>query len=74
MVAARPGLGFGASLLGVLSLICFGPLIGFTSYVWLFRHAPTSLVTTYACVNPLIARLRAADRQTRSSRRSIPLR
>jgi drug/metabolite transporter (DMT)-like permease len=29
--------------------------VGFTAYVWLLRVAPTSLVGTYAYVNPVIA-------------------
>ena len=32
-----------------------GSWIGFASYVWLLRNAPTSLVATYAYVNPVIA-------------------
>jgi len=33
----------------------FGSLIGFTSYTWLLRNAPTTLVSTYAYVNPMVA-------------------
>jgi drug/metabolite transporter (DMT)-like permease len=44
-----------ASLLAVLYLIVFGSLIGYTAYVWLLRAAPTSLVSTYAYVNPVVA-------------------
>src|SRR5207302_11426371 len=36
-------------------LVVFGSLVGFTAYVWLLRAAPTSLVGTYAYVNPVIA-------------------
>jgi drug/metabolite transporter (DMT)-like permease len=36
-------------------LIVFGSWIGFVAYVWLLRAAPTSLVGTYAYVNPVIA-------------------
>jgi len=43
------------SLLGLGYLIVFGSLVGFASYGWLLRHAPTPLVATYAYVNPLIA-------------------
>ena len=43
------------SLLGLVYLIVFGALIGFGSYTWLLRNAPTSLVSTYAYVNPLVA-------------------
>jgi drug/metabolite transporter (DMT)-like permease len=44
-----------ASLVALGYLIVFGSLIAFTSYVWLLRHAPTSLVATYAYVNPVVA-------------------
>src|SRR5512141_766262 len=43
------------SLLGLVYLIMFGSLIGFTSYSWLLRNAPVSLVSTYAYVNPVVA-------------------
>lgn len=43
------------SLLGLGYLIFFGSLVGFASYTWLLRNAPTPLVSTYAYVNPLIA-------------------
>jgi drug/metabolite transporter (DMT)-like permease len=43
------------SLLGFLYLIFFGSLVGFTSYTWLLRNAPTTLVSTYAYVNPVVA-------------------
>ena len=36
-------------------LIVIGTLVGFVAYVWLLRNAPTSLVATYAYVNPVIA-------------------
>jgi drug/metabolite transporter (DMT)-like permease len=36
-------------------LIVFGSLVGFTAYVWLLRNARTTLVSTYAYVNPVIA-------------------
>lgn len=44
-----------ASLLGLGYLIVFGAWVGFASYTWLLRVAPTTLVSTYAYVNPLIA-------------------
>jgi len=44
-----------SSLLGLLYLITFGSLVGFTSYAWLLRNAPVSLVSTYAYVNPIVA-------------------
>jgi drug/metabolite transporter (DMT)-like permease len=43
------------SVLGLVYLIMFGSLIGFTSYSWLLRNAPVSLVSTYAYVNPVVA-------------------
>jgi len=43
------------SLLGLLYLICFGSLVGFTSYAWLLRNAPVSLISTYPYVNPIVA-------------------
>ena len=43
------------SLLGLLYLISFGSLVGFTSYAWLLRNAPISLISTYAYVNPIVA-------------------
>jgi len=43
------------SLWGMAYLITFGALVGFASYTWLLRVAPTPLVATYAYVNPLIA-------------------
>ena len=44
-----------ASLLGLLYLIVFGSWIGFSAYLWLLRVARTSLVSTYAYVNPVVA-------------------
>jgi drug/metabolite transporter (DMT)-like permease len=43
------------ALLSVFYLIVVGSLIGFTAYVWLLRAAPTSLVATYAYMNPIVA-------------------
>ena len=43
------------SMLGLLYLITFGSLIGFTSYAWLLRNAPISLISTYPYVNPIVA-------------------
>ena len=39
----------------MLYLITFGSMVGYVSYTWLLRVAPTPLVSTYAYVNPLIA-------------------
>ena len=43
------------SVLGLLYLIVLGTLVGFVAYTWLLRNAPSSLVSTYAYVNPLVA-------------------
>jgi len=43
------------SLLAMGYLIVFGSWVAFTAYTWLLRVAPTSLVATYAYVNPLVA-------------------
>ena len=43
------------ALAAVFYLIVVGSLIGFTAYVWLLRAAPTSLVATYAYMNPIVA-------------------
>jgi drug/metabolite transporter (DMT)-like permease len=45
----------GPSLLGLGYLIVFGSWVGFAAYVWLLRAARTSLVSTYAYVNPVVA-------------------
>jgi drug/metabolite transporter (DMT)-like permease len=44
-----------ASLAGFLYLIVFGSLVAFSAYVWLLKNAPTSLISTYAYVNPVVA-------------------
>jgi drug/metabolite transporter (DMT)-like permease len=36
-------------------LLVVGSLGAFTAYVWLLRHAPISLTSTYAYVNPVVA-------------------
>ena len=36
-------------------LIFIGSLIGYSSYTWLVKNAPPSLVATYAYVNPVVA-------------------
>jgi len=43
------------SWLGFAYLVVFGSWVGFASYIWLLRVAPTMLVSTYAYVNPLVA-------------------
>ena len=36
-------------------LIVCGSWIGYTAYIWLLEHVPTSKVSTYAYVNPVVA-------------------
>lgn len=36
-------------------LIVFGSLLGFTSYIWLLGVVPSSRISTYAYVNPIVA-------------------
>jgi len=45
----------GAALAGFVYLTVFGSLVGFTLYSWLLESAPTTLVSTYAYVNPVVA-------------------
>jgi drug/metabolite transporter (DMT)-like permease len=44
-----------ASLLAVVYLVFIGSMLAFTSYAWLLRNAPLSLIGTYAYVNPVVA-------------------
>jgi drug/metabolite transporter (DMT)-like permease len=43
------------SALGLLYLITFGSLIGFTSYIWLLDKVSPAKLGTYAYVNPIVA-------------------
>jgi drug/metabolite transporter (DMT)-like permease len=42
-------------LSAVLYLVVCGSWIGYTAYIWLIEHVPTSKVSTYAYVNPVVA-------------------
>ena len=69
MIAAGVGNGLVAMFLGdlakvvwtsrglsaVIYLIVCGSWIGYTAYIWLLGHVPTSKVSTYAYVNPVVA-------------------
>jgi drug/metabolite transporter (DMT)-like permease len=44
-----------ASLLALGYLVVFGSWLAFSAYIWLLRHARTSLVATYAWVTPMLA-------------------
>jgi drug/metabolite transporter (DMT)-like permease len=39
----------------IVYLIVCGSWIGYTAYIWLLGHVPTSKVSTYAYVNPVVA-------------------
>jgi drug/metabolite transporter (DMT)-like permease len=39
----------------ILYLVVFGSWVGYSAYIWLLRHVPTSKVATYAYVNPIVA-------------------
>ncbi|HYK54267.1 MAG TPA: EamA family transporter [Candidatus Eremiobacteraceae bacterium] len=60
-LAARENAGFHlasvseASWIGFWWLVFFGGIVGFAAYLWVIRNAPTSLVSTYAYVNPIVA-------------------
>lgn len=43
------------SIWAMAYLVFIGSLLGFNAYAWLLRHAPLSLVGTYAYVNPVVA-------------------
>jgi drug/metabolite transporter (DMT)-like permease len=43
--------GIGATLY----LVVCGSWIGYTAYIWLLKHVPSSKVSTYAYVNPVVA-------------------
>jgi len=64
LIASAAGGEFGRVDLGGISwksglaiayLVVFGSLIAFSAYVWMLKNVRTSIVTTYAYVNPLVA-------------------
>lgn len=44
-----------ASWAGFVYLVIFGAIVGYSAYLWVIRNAPTTLVSTYAYVNPIVA-------------------
>jgi drug/metabolite transporter (DMT)-like permease len=44
-----------ASVIGLVYLITFGSLLGFTSYIWLLDKVSPAHLGTYAYVNPIVA-------------------
>jgi drug/metabolite transporter (DMT)-like permease len=47
-ISARSWVAFGY-------LVTMGSLVGFSTYVWLVKHATPARVSTYAYVNPVVA-------------------
>lgn len=45
----------GNSIFGLIYLIIFGSLIGFTAYSWLLKNAQPTMISTYAYINPVVA-------------------
>ena len=48
------------SLLAVAYLVVVGSIVAFSCFQWLLHNAPTSIVATYAYVNPVVAVLLGA--------------
>jgi drug/metabolite transporter (DMT)-like permease len=40
---------------GLVYLIIFGSIVGFSAYLWLMRHVPTTLASTYSYANPIVS-------------------
>jgi drug/metabolite transporter (DMT)-like permease len=45
----------GTGIAAIAYLVIFGSWVGYSAYIWLLRHVPTSKVATYAYVNPVVA-------------------
>lgn len=45
----------GESLLSLAYLIVLGSIVAYSAYIWLLHHTPTSVASTYAYVNPIVA-------------------
>src|SRR3989441_2193633 len=43
------------SIFGLIYLVTFGSVVGYSAYVWLLDNAPIGKVATYAYVNPVVA-------------------
>jgi drug/metabolite transporter (DMT)-like permease len=43
------------SVVALAYLVVIGSMVAYTAYAWLLRHAPLSLIGTYAYVNPVVA-------------------
>jgi drug/metabolite transporter (DMT)-like permease len=53
--AARAGTPTARSLAALLYLVVFGSVIAYGAFVWALQHVDSSLVATYAFVNPVVA-------------------
>jgi len=51
----RPEAASTESILAVVYLVFIGSMLAYTSYAWLLKNAPLSLIGTYAYVNPIVA-------------------
>jgi len=51
----RTDFGFPAATWWVLAFLTASSIVSYTVYVWLLHHAPISLVSTHAYVNPVVA-------------------
>src|SRR4051794_39949747 len=51
----RTDFGFPAATWWVLAFLTASSIVSYTVYVWLLNHAPISLVSTHAYVNPVVA-------------------
>jgi drug/metabolite transporter (DMT)-like permease len=45
----------GRAAAAMVYLVIFGSIVGYSSYSYALRHAPATIVGTYAYVNPVIA-------------------
>jgi drug/metabolite transporter (DMT)-like permease len=43
------------AVLGIGYLIVFGSWVGYSCFIWLLEHVPTTKVSTYTYVNPIVA-------------------
>ena len=43
------------SVIAFVYLVTLGSIVGFTAYIWLLKHVETTVVSTYAFVNPIVA-------------------
>jgi len=44
-----------AATLAIAYLVIFGSIVGFSAFLWLMNHVPTTLASTYSYVNPIVS-------------------